>query len=204
MIFWLRTNAASIHHPMHSLARIVSAWVHVQLEAVREQTHLLVAYCLSQGASLPGKRRFCAAYMQQVLAPALAVNSKFLNSYLEQRMRSKRWAVICRSPEMSWFDMTHLLPSFPNLLRPHRSVLNQFFHLSQDSQFKQSRRSWKQIYNEAGSHYMLALHQRWPYCKGIIQWIYFDFAHSISRHPHHGDARCGSWVSGSRRPDAWE
>jgi len=37
----------------------------------------------------------------QVLAPALAVNSKFLNSYLEQGLRSKRQAMMCRSPEMS-------------------------------------------------------------------------------------------------------
>lgn len=53
---------------------------------------------------------------QQVLAPALAVNSKFLNSYLEQGLRAKRQAVMCRSPEMSWFDMTHFLPSLPHLL----------------------------------------------------------------------------------------
>lgn len=56
--------------------------------------------------------------LQQVLAPALPVKSKFLNSYLEQGMRSKRQAVMCRSPEMSWFHMTHLLPFPPHLLSP--------------------------------------------------------------------------------------
>lgn len=114
VIFWLRTRAASTYHLMHSLAKeTVSAWVHVQLEGVREQTHLysfLWSQLTWEAEMLPS--------LQQVLAPALPVKSKFLNSYLEQGLRSKRQAVMCRSPEMSWFYMTHVLPSPPHLLSP--------------------------------------------------------------------------------------
>lgn len=43
VIFWLRTRAASTYHLMHSLAKeTVSAWVCVQLEGVRAQTHFIV------------------------------------------------------------------------------------------------------------------------------------------------------------------
>lgn len=114
LIFWLRTRAASTYHLMHSLAReAVSAWVHW---SCREwgNSHIYLSLLWSQltweGEMLPS--------LQQVLAPALPVKSKLLNSYLEQGLRSKRQAVMCRSPEMSWFHMTHLLPSPPHLLSP--------------------------------------------------------------------------------------
>lgn len=115
VIFWLRTNAASTHHLMHSLARnSISLGPYAAESSEGADTFpcsilsLLWSQLSWEGEMLPS--------LQQVLAPALAVNSKFLNSYLEQGLRSKRWAVMCRSPEMSWFDMTHLLPSLPHLL----------------------------------------------------------------------------------------
>lgn len=111
VILWLRTNAASIHHAICSLARAVLA----RVLAVKELTCLLAAL-LSLQRSQPAWKGEILPSLQQVFALALAVNSKLLNSYLEQGMRSKRQAVMCRSPEMSRFDMTHLLPSLPNLL----------------------------------------------------------------------------------------
>lgn len=115
VIFWPTTSAASAHHLMHSLARnSISLGPHAAGHSEGAHTFpcsilpLLWSQLSWEGEMLPG--------LQQVLAPALAVNSKFLNSYLEQRLRSKRWAVMCRSPEMSWFNMTHLLPSLPHLL----------------------------------------------------------------------------------------
>lgn len=113
VIFWLRTRAASSNHLMHPQQNSVSLSPCAAGGSEGTDTFLL-SFLWSQltweGEMLPS--------LQQVLAPALPVKPKFLNSYLEQGPRANSKAVMCRSPEMSWFHMTRLLPSPPHLLSP--------------------------------------------------------------------------------------